>query len=289
MSHQKQPQMEPQKQPQKQTMNTKKPWSELEEITPEKAAQMIQKQRNIRKLKAHVVERYTQAMEKGWKINGETIKFDLDGYLIDGQHRLQACVRSALAIETFVVRGLENCDGADSGVKRTAADVMGGQGKKHAETLAAMTRCVMMIEQDRDPWKTSDSPIYSDLIAFFDSHMDEETATEAASIGRGCKLMTGSVVATFAYYAILRHGVERVATFVSGIELGANLSQGTPKYELRRWVEARRAQKLNGHVLRRALYIALARAWRLELEESKQIHPTVIWSKIHDTEIPDIQ
>jgi hypothetical protein len=285
MSHQKQPQMEPQKQP----MNSNDPDPRVEVITPEKAAQMLQKQRNPRKLKSHGVQRYITGLKAGWKVNGETIKFDVDGYLIDGQHRLEACVRTGIPFKTIVVRGLENCDMVDSGLRRTAADILGGRGTKYAELAAAMARIVFLIEQDRDPWKTSDNPPYSDLLAFWDSHLDEQAATEAASIGRSCKLMTGSVVAAFAYYAILRHGVERVATFVSGIELGANLSQGTPKYELRRWVEARRAQKLNGHVLRRALYIALARAWRLELEESKQIHPTVIWSKIHDTEIPDIQ
>lgn len=270
-------------------MTPKKLTSDFELITPEKAAQMLQRQRNPRKLKSHVVQRYITALKAGWKVNGETIKFDAEGYLIDGQHRLEACLRSGIAFETLVVRGLDNCDGVDSGVKRTAADLLGGRGTKHAELASAMARIICLIEQGRDPWRTSDQILYSDLLAFWDSHLDEQAAHEAAAIGARCKLMVGSVVAGFAYYAILLHGVERVATFVNGIELGANLSQGTPKYELRRWVEARRAQKLNNHVLRRALYIALARAWKLELVESKEIHPTVIWSKIHDTEIPDIQ
>src|SRR5262245_40256746 len=41
-----------------------------------------------------------------WNLNGDTIKFSADDKLIDGQHRLQACVECGVGFPTLVARGI---------------------------------------------------------------------------------------------------------------------------------------------------------------------------------------
>lgn len=269
-------------------MNPKKLTADVELITPQMAAEMLKKQRNVRILKRSEVARYVKALQKGWKLNGETIKFDKDGYLIDGQHRLTACAESGIAFETVVVRGLDNSDFVDDGGRRTASGMLGGRGTKNAELTAATCRILFLLNQKKDPWRTAEAIPYSDLLDFWDTTIDQEVAEQATSIGRSCKLLVGSVVSAFAYQAILLNGVEPVSEFIKGIESGANLAPGSPKYELRRWVEARRAKNLVPYLLRRMCYVALARAWKLEKDEVHQIKGQSLWSRVQCTELPEI-
>ena len=77
----------------------------IETITPQDAERILKesekafseaeggfKQRNRRR---DTVTAYAEDMAAGrWKENGETIKFDSEGRLIDGQHRLAAVVKA---------------------------------------------------------------------------------------------------------------------------------------------------------------------------------------------------
>ncbi len=269
-------------------MNPKKLTITIELITPQMACEMLKKQRNVRSLKRRDVVRYVKQLQRCWKLNGETIKFDRDGYLIDGHHRLTACAESGIAFETVVVRGLDNSDFVDDGVPRTAGSMLSGRGTKNSELAAAVCRTLFLLSQKRDPWRFSEKIPYSELLEFWDKSIDQETAEQANSIGRSCKLLVGSVVSSFAYQAILLNGVEPVADFIQGIESGANLSPGTPRYELRRWMEARRSKNLNPYLLRRMLYVALVRAWKMEKEGVLQIKGQSLWSKIQITDLPEI-
>jgi hypothetical protein len=78
-----------------------------------------------------LVARYAREIAAGrWKPNGETIKFTMDGVLLDGQHRLAAVALAGVGIETTVVWGLDpDCfDTIDSGRPRSAADMLAIQG-----------------------------------------------------------------------------------------------------------------------------------------------------------------
>lgn len=62
-----------------------------EVITPERAAEMLSKNKSNRKINQANVRRIADDMLTGnYKLNGETIKFYADGTLADGQHRLTA-------------------------------------------------------------------------------------------------------------------------------------------------------------------------------------------------------
>ena len=81
--------------------------SERTVITPEYAASLLEQNKANRPLNQKHVERIArQIQENKWVYNGDTIKLDIDGNVLDGQHRLWACVETGIAIDTQVIKGL---------------------------------------------------------------------------------------------------------------------------------------------------------------------------------------
>lgn len=115
-----------------------------EMITPELAAEWLVRNKRNRTLNRALIETYARDMwADNWKLTGEAVKFDLNGDLIDGQHRLHAIVLAQKPVALYVVRGIDP-DAQfvlDTGRKRTAADALQLQGHTvKATTLAAAAR-----------------------------------------------------------------------------------------------------------------------------------------------------
>lgn len=105
--------------------------SSLEIITPEKAAEYLEKNtNNYRRLNKHKVAVYAEDIRTGnWETNGESVVFGEDGILKDGQHRLAAVVEANKPIMVVVVRGVDNSIGTyDVGMGRTIAQIAKAEG-----------------------------------------------------------------------------------------------------------------------------------------------------------------
>lgn len=76
-------------------------------VSPEMASEWLTKNVKNRPVSRQHVTRLAQSMARGdWDLNGATIRFASTGRLLDGQHRLMACVESGCTFETLVVYGL---------------------------------------------------------------------------------------------------------------------------------------------------------------------------------------
>lgn len=112
-------------------------------ITPEIASEWLTRcnHRN-RKLSQEVVQRISRAIRNDqWVYNGQPIIFDVDGRLIDGQHRLSAIAKSGRPVETMVVRDIDNPLAfvtEDDGKKRTLGDNLSAMGVSHANAVASI-------------------------------------------------------------------------------------------------------------------------------------------------------
>lgn len=97
------------------------------EVTPEIAEFMLESNiENNRKISQSTVDKYAREMESGsWKFNGESIKFSKSGKMIDGQHRLQACIKSGISFETLINEELsdDTFHNIDTGVSRKSKDI----------------------------------------------------------------------------------------------------------------------------------------------------------------------
>lgn len=116
-----------------------------ERITPEIAEQMlacnVDRNRNISMLR---VRMYAHDMQSDkWMDNAETIKFDSEGHLIDGQHRLKAIIYSGKTVRLWVARGMsaDAFDTIDVGFTRTPRQLfnMSHDALKHYKTLSALS------------------------------------------------------------------------------------------------------------------------------------------------------
>lgn len=118
-------------------------------ISPELAAHVLQNRNGgNRKINSMKVEELVHALEDdNFQITGATIIFGVSGRLLDGQHRLLACVRSGKAIKSYVVFGIE--DGAfaliDTGRRRTNMDCFHIGGIPKPEVTAKAVRWLMIL------------------------------------------------------------------------------------------------------------------------------------------------
>ena len=119
---------------------------QLETITPEKASLLLGRNTENRKITDNHVLFLSKQMAKGdWLDNGETIKINKNGLLLDGQHRLNAIIHSGVTLNMIIVYDLEakTFGTIDTGRKRSAADVLFKNNKKNHINLAATSRMII--------------------------------------------------------------------------------------------------------------------------------------------------
>lgn len=104
-------------------------------ISPEIAKEYlshIDVQKKNRPLNKRYVDMYARDMIAGkWKTTHQGIAFDENGYLVDGQHRLNAIIQANIPIKLMVSRGLGNnpFSGIDSGLRRSMRDIIALSGE----------------------------------------------------------------------------------------------------------------------------------------------------------------
>lgn len=95
-------------------------------ITPVLAEKMLQNNDHNRKIRDTGVKKYMRDIATGnWKQNGVSIVFDENGTLLDGQHRLTACVKTNTVLKNVVVAvvPVSEGNGYDLGIARSVRDV----------------------------------------------------------------------------------------------------------------------------------------------------------------------
>lgn len=105
-------------------------YSRIETITPEIAREYLLKNNNNRNIRKGVVSKYATDMRNGdWQLSPQGISFYENGYLADGQHRLEAIILANCPVEMFVTYDVpKECTIQDRCAARSTSDVlkMGG-------------------------------------------------------------------------------------------------------------------------------------------------------------------
>ena len=115
----------------------------IERISPARAKALLARNQHNRVVRPAHVRQLTEAMTSGrWVFNGESIKIDEDGGLLDGQHRLIAICDSGVTGQVVVVEGLPRPvqDTVDTGRRRKLSDVLAIAGYPDASALATASR-----------------------------------------------------------------------------------------------------------------------------------------------------
>jgi hypothetical protein len=170
-------------------------------MTPELAEHILNNlNHNNRRQRPANIRRFANAMATGqWLLTGDTLKFSRLGYLLDGQNRLRACVRSGKSFKTHAVFGIDDdaFDRIDNNAVRTNPDTFEIAGIPHASIAAPAVRWIIL-ESDRSngsPPERGRKIENNELRTVYRNRIDADRLTEACraakSIGR--TLPTGSL------------------------------------------------------------------------------------------------
>lgn len=202
-------------------------------ITPEMAKAWLEHNTNNRKLTLRLVLEYARAMQENrWMVNGETIKIARDGRLVDGQHRLQACVKAGVAFTAIVVTGVEfdTFDTIDKGRKRTTGDDLGMDGIRNSAAVAAAVKWVTAYRTGA--WHINNVTMSSDETRLFVAANPDIEDSVARS--QNCRdLLYPSLGGALHYLFAEKASIIEADAFMSDLANGANLAANDPVFVLR--------------------------------------------------------
>lgn len=276
--------------------------SKLTTITPKMATQWLEKNEKNRKPRKPLIDRISEDIVRGaWEITGEAIVFDSNGALIDGQHRLLACIQSGKPIQSMVVRGVAPRARIkmDTGEKRQAHDVLkmeGVGGTSSTTCMASAARTIMALQrlETEDPDYTSVHYIHgkgyvpSDTILNFVRKNEDEMIHCVDAVYKGDARLVARPPSLFAaLYFHMRGKNEREAdAFFGAFFSGEGLKRGDPTLTLRNRLVADMGDR-NTYTKNstRALWVAMA--WNAHMRRIKLSRILVMddakWPKIRAT------
>ena len=167
----------------------------------------------------------------------EAIKFDWNGRLIDGQHRLLAVVASGSHVRFLVVRGLapDAQRYLDTGSKRSAADALRMAGELSSQNIVAAAARILISYEDGTLRTASSRAIERSNAEILDWYAGkEEPLASAALVARRVAKVTGamtSVVTAFAYL-ISQTDPEAAFRFLDDIAGIRTTGKRDPRYKL---------------------------------------------------------
>ncbi|MDO5499365.1 MAG: hypothetical protein Q4F67_06750 [Propionibacteriaceae bacterium] len=234
-------------------------------VAPEQAEKWLERNIANRTLRPSRVKEYAAAMTDGrWLYTADPIRFDSEGRLIDGQHRLQAVVRSGCTVDMHVVRGLspEAQDKVDTGAIRTAADALKVRGFKHGAQLAAIVPIVNWLLKGGG---FAASYSRDDVVYWMGIHTGLDEIVDGAYKNRNllpCQLAPYAA----AYYAVRERASDPVTAdefFVEQLVDTIGLTSGSPALATRRYLLGLREDKRpNNKAAKASTVLALLDGYR---------------------------
>lgn len=221
----------------------------FEEVTPEQAAAYLSRNKLNRAMRSAAVEAYARDLERGfWQVTGESIKFDWNGNLLDGQHRLAAVVRSGVTTTMLVAEGLDPSvqQVIDVNVRRSAGDALRLLGiEVNVMELASVARIAIM----RDRGQLTLYGSASALVSHADIHrwaIDHPEAQESVAYARRVFIRLGGSPSPVGYaiWRLEQISAEDTMTFFDSLVGYATSGEGDPRLALLRALQAYRDTRI---------------------------------------------
>lgn len=165
-------------------------------VTPEMAAVWLRKQNKVnRKLRSWQVRMLEGALKRGERrMTSDAIGFDINGLLVNGQHRLQSCVSSGIGFWSLLVIGLEEkaFTVTDRGMARTYWDLLRID-KRISEVLTAGVKLVL----------GNSKPTYDQIQLYADAGLRDVAEGLIASCGASRRYFSSAYVKLAACVAVM--------------------------------------------------------------------------------------
>jgi hypothetical protein len=220
-----------------------KPYTVVISVTPEMAQRWLTNNTHNRNPRNPLVIAYARDMTAGeWLLTGESIKFSTDRLLLDGQHRLNAVVKSGCTVPMFVTYNLpiEAQAAMDTGARRTAADAFGLRGEKNSALLAAIIRMVLGMENGEGSRYKATNAELADALATNPEF--REVAAFTQTVLKNVDIV-GSVIG-YCYWRMAAVDADAAKRFWEAASFKIGLIEGDPTLAMTsRFAQARRERE----------------------------------------------
>lgn len=227
-------------------------------VTPDMAAQWLEKNSNNRNVRKAWVETLARAISNGeWELTYDPIRFNGDGTLIDGQHRLAAIALAGVPVESAVAFGMNRTTQLviDSGTKRTVSDALKLRGEPNASTVASALNYLHMYEQNGSPARATATT--KEALRLLEANPSLRESVSRTHGVRAFRFPHGMAAALHYIFAAI--DPEDADDFFTTLMQGTNLTPRDPIHLLRRRLED---NALAAHKLQRAtLWAYTVKAW----------------------------
>jgi len=219
---------------------------------------LLEQNSHNRKSSDRLIERYMYFMENNeWAVNGETIKVDKNGMLLDGQHRLMALQQTNKKIRFAMALGVDKKYFAitDTGASRSSGDILHIAGFKNGNlNAAAITLMIRFQASESFSIRNDVTPamILSSMQRW--SHM--EYYVNSAKAVRG---IIHSSLLQFMMYVTMTIDEEKSYLFFSKMATGENLSSTSSILQFRNFHQKLKQQRLR--IERRHVLASLILTW----------------------------
>lgn len=220
------------------TLVARKPNIEIQTVTPGRAQQWLDRNTKNRKLSKKTVNQLVGEINRGdWVLTNDAITFDDDGNLLNGQHRLHACVQSGQSIEVLVAYGLasESQLAMDRGKKRSLADQLDMRGEANFVNLAGALVHLYRWEHNA-PRHSTLRPSPKQGLELLDRHPN---IRNSIAYGRAVNssIRFNPSLGTFLHYTASLIEPEDADDFYGRLASGENLVRHHPIHTLRQTIE----------------------------------------------------
>lgn len=204
-------------------------------ISPLEAEAFLACNTKNRRLQTTRVQSYAEAMKRGeWAMSNDAITFDVDGKLLNGQHRLSGVVESGKTVDFLVVEGLDPKaqELMDDGAKRRFCDVLTLRGEVNTATLASAIRYAWLYKETGSMRKPEVTPSKPQLLAFLEAHPGIRDAIRLGTRQSSTARLTPTIAGAL-YYLFAEQNAADAEEFFVKLGSGEGLAEGDPILVLR--------------------------------------------------------
>lgn len=208
-------------------------------ITPKHAQHWLDTSNsNNRPMRENYANKMSEDMVAGkWKVNGEAIQISKTGQILDGQHRLKACVIANLPFKSLVVFDLEDdvYETIDIGRTRSLSNFLHRNHKASAIRLGSVIRSVYLWKIDKlDQLKNSKyAPTIQQHLQTLEQHPFIEESVAFVSKRSLTMILQASISGLLHFAACEKGEQKQIETFLERLASGIGLSTEEAVFHLR--------------------------------------------------------
>ena len=237
--------------------NSTKTQFKVEHISPEMAQEWVSNTKDKLQRKSHesTVKEYVKYMKNGeWVLNYEPIILSVNKSVLDGLHRLKACIASGVSFPSLVVyNSIEAAENEmfntyDRGTGRTLGDVLSARKIHYSNATASTANLYHQLINNRigiaadssrgsSPSGTNKhfrlSPkMLLDFIEKEEGFIDFVAHAARVQAGGSKLLMQAKFIGL--WYFCHKHDAKKADSFFTSLSVGANLPESSPVFFLRK-------------------------------------------------------